>query len=101
MFLDAPWSGPSRVARHSLLSAVTRIGLPESTVLVVNLDENPAVHEMPELEDKIHGWGEAFVVRDGQILGLRALGRNQKLHHEVSAEIAHLLSDFRLKPPQM
>jgi len=51
------------------------------------VDLEPKVYEMPEFAGRIHGWGEAAVVRDGRIVFVTVLGKDQSRIQEHCEEL--------------
>jgi hypothetical protein len=47
----------------------------------------PELYDMPEFAGKIHGWGEAAVVRDGRVVFVTALGKDQSRTQEHCEEL--------------
>jgi hypothetical protein len=75
VFLLARWSGPAVNARDILLNLLQDRGISEH-LLCVDVDREPEIYDVPELSGKIHGWGEAAVVRDGKIVFVTVLGKD-------------------------
>ena len=62
-----------------LRAAWSAAGLPDAELHVLDWDECAVLGERPELFGWVHGWGEAFHVRQGFIVGFRVLGREQSI----------------------
>ena len=75
VFLMAPWSGPAVMAWQHLRDYLAAHA-PGATYLSINVDQEPAVYEVPGLAGRIHGWGEAAVVRDGRVVFCTALAKD-------------------------
>jgi len=90
--LHARWSGPSVVALSRLRGAVAAAAIRPDEFHVIDLDETPAIYDLPELSRLIHGWGEAFLIRNGTISGFRVLGRDK---HKPDEQIQALLDEIR------
>jgi hypothetical protein len=90
VFLHARWSGPSAMALNRLRLAITAAKIPSDALHVIDLDESPGVYNVPELSGRIHGWGEAFFIRDSAISAFRILARDKRTLDE---EIRRLLND--------
>ena len=53
-------------------------GIPMEHLHVLDVDRHPELYDLPEFVGRIHGWGEAAVVRDGKVLFVTTIGRH---HH--------------------
>jgi hypothetical protein len=53
----------------------------------IDVDRQPEVYDLPELSGKIHGYGEAGVVRDGCIVFVTTLGKDKSQIQERCAEL--------------
>lgn len=98
VFFLARWSGPSVVARNHLQDKAASAGLAVSELVVIDLDEHPAVYDVPELIGKIHAWGEAVVVQNGQVGSLHILGRNLERLDELIDRLLNEYSALRNLP---
>jgi hypothetical protein len=76
-FIDAPWSGPSRTSFARLTEAIAKLDKNRQLELVVvGIDESPGLAEIPELRNRIGGWGETAWVFRGRILKTANNGRD-------------------------
>jgi hypothetical protein len=69
LFVMAFWSGGARLAFEELkrvLETTDSDGRLE--LVVVDTDGCPDLYVLPEFEGKLHGWGEAAWIRNGQII---------------------------------
>jgi hypothetical protein len=76
VFLMAPWSGPAVMASQHLRDYLAAHA-PGVTYVSINVDDDPSVYEVPGLAGKIHGWGEAAVVRNGRVVFCTALAKDK------------------------
>ena len=77
VFLMARWSGSSFWAHRELTSFLTRRGIAVEELIALDIDLYPQLYELPEFSGKIHGWGEAAVIRNGNVVFFAALGKDQ------------------------
>jgi hypothetical protein len=77
VFLMAEWSGPAQVAWRQLCEFADGYRGAKPRIIKMELQEGAPVYDVPELSGKIHGWGEAMVVRGGQIVYFTVLGKEQ------------------------
>lgn len=77
VFLLAEWSGGAEWARRQLIAFLEQRGFPLERLHVLNVDNHPELHDLPEFVGRIHGWGEAAVVRDGRVVFVTVLGRDR------------------------
>ncbi|HSU52858.1 MAG TPA: hypothetical protein VLT36_02220 [Candidatus Dormibacteraeota bacterium] len=82
VFLMADWSGGARWAYPRLVAFLKEHGIASEELHVLNVDDHPELYNMPELSGKIHGWGEALVVKAGRIVLFTRLGKDQPLIQE-------------------
>jgi hypothetical protein len=54
---------------------------------VLDVDDHPKLYDMPELVGRIHGWGEAAVIRDGRIVFVTMLGEDRNRIQEHCDEL--------------
>jgi len=87
VFLMAEWSGGAQWAYPKLLAFLEQHGIPSEQLLVFSVDQHPEFHDMPELSGKIHGWGEALVVKNGRIVFFTRLGKDQRAIQEHCDEL--------------
>ncbi len=85
VFLLARWSGASVLALRCLRAGWSAAGLPDAELQILDWDEHATtLSEQPKLSGRVHGWGEAFHVRQSSIIHFCILGRHQStLNHEV------------------
>ena len=77
LFLMAFWSGPSVKAFAKLTEVVAKVDKEGALQLVVvDVDGSPALYDVPEFVEKVHGAGETAWVRDGKIVATSGLGLN-------------------------
>ena len=79
VFLMATWSGGAQVAHRFLVSFLEQHGFPSEQLHVLDVDQHTELYDLPELTGKIHGWGEALVIKDGMIVFVTRLGKDQHL----------------------
>ena len=77
VFLMATWSGGAVSAHRHLTSFLEQHGIPKQQLHVLDVDHHPELYDMPEFAGKIHGWGEAAIVKDGKIVYVTVLGKDQ------------------------
>ena len=61
--------------------------IPLEQLHVLDVDCHPELYDMPEFVGKVHGWGEASVVRDGGIIFVTVLGKDPSLFEEHCDEL--------------
>lgn len=86
LFLLARWSGPAVVAHKFLSGFLQERGASEHLVCI-DVDSEPEIYDVPEFSGKIHGWGEAAVVRDGRVVFFAALAKDQSRIQEHCDEL--------------
>jgi len=87
VFLTATWSGGAQWALPKLVAFLEQNDISSEQLHVFDVDQNPDLYDLPELIGKIHGWGEALVVKDGRILFFTRLGKDQHLIQEHCDEL--------------
>jgi hypothetical protein len=87
VFLMATWSGGAQWAFPKLVSFLEQHGIPSEQLHVFDVDQHPEIYDLPELAGKLHGWGEALVVKDGRIVFVTCLGKDQHLIQEHCDEL--------------
>lgn len=93
VFLLARWSAPCVSALSCLRRDWSAAGLPDSELYVLDWDEHEAsLSALPELSGRVHGWGEAFHVRNGSITYFHVLGHK---HSNVAHEVQTFLQQTR------
>ncbi len=88
VFLMAEWSGPAIQAYQKLLDCLKQRGIPPEQLYILNIDYHPELNDVPELAGKIHGWGEAAIVKAGKITFVIVLGKDQ---HQIQQNCDELL----------
>jgi hypothetical protein len=87
VFLLAEWSGGANWAHRQLVTSLEQRGIPLERLHVLNVDRHPELYDLPEFVGRIHGWGEAAVVRDGKIVFVSVLGKDQSRVREHCDEL--------------
>ena len=82
VFLMATWSGGAQWALPKLVSFLEQHDIPSEQLHVFDVDQHRELYSVPELVGKIHGSGEALVVKEGKIVFLTRLGKDQHLIQE-------------------
>lgn len=93
VFLMAPWSGGAQWAHRHLTEFLQQRGVPSEKLATLDLDCEPWVYDWPEFAGKIHGWGEAAVVKDGRIVHFTILGKDQRRIQEHCTELLRAYED--------
>ena len=87
VFLLAPWSGPAHSAQRFLVSFLERHDIHADELHVLDVDAHPELYDVPDLVGKIHGWGEALVVKDGRIAFFTPLAKDLRTIQERCDEL--------------
>jgi hypothetical protein len=87
VFLMAQWSGGAQWAYPKLVAFLKEHGISSEELHVLDVDDHPELYDLSELAGKIHGWGEALVVKDGRIVFFTRLGKDQPLIQEHCHEL--------------
>jgi hypothetical protein len=87
VFLMAEWSGGAKLGHRHLVTFLEQSGISTEQLHVLDVDRHPELYDMPEFAGKIHGWGEAAVVRDGRIVFVTVLGKDQSRTQEHCEEL--------------
>lgn len=87
VFLLAEWSGGAKWAHDQLVTFLEQRGIPLERLHVLDVDRHPEVYGLPKFAGRIHGWGEAAVVRDGKIVFVSVLGKDQSRTQEHCDEL--------------
>lgn len=87
VFLMAEWSGPAKLAYRQLVTSLEQRGIPSEQLHVLDVDRYPELYQMPEFSGRIHGYGEAAVVRDGRIVFVTVLGKDRSRTSERCEEL--------------
>ena len=77
LFIVAEWGGQSQWAYGQLSNFLQQRGVPSEHLVCIDVDREPDIYGVPEFAEKIHGNGEAAVVRDGHIVFITTLGKDQ------------------------
>jgi hypothetical protein len=77
VFLMAEWSGPAKLAYNDLKSFLENHHSALDNLTCVDVDREPDIYNLPELAGKIHGWGEAVVIKNGKIVFVAVLGKDK------------------------
>jgi hypothetical protein len=77
----AHWAFPK------LVSFLEQHGIPSEQLQVFDLDQHPEIYDLPELAGRLHGWGEVLVVKQGRIVFVKSLGKDQHLIQENCDEL--------------
>ena len=87
VFLMAEWSGGAQWAYRQLVTRLEQRGIPQEQLHVFNVDQHPELYHIPELTGRIHGYGETAIVRDGRIVFVTVLGKDQTRIQEHCDEL--------------
>ncbi len=87
IFLMAAWSGQAKWAYTQLTSFLEQRGMVLEHFICIDIDRELDVCDLPELSGKIHGFGEAAVVKDGRITFVTALGKDKDLIDQKCEEL--------------
>jgi hypothetical protein len=87
IFVMAQWSGNAQQAHKHLAAFLEQHGIPAERLLCIDVDREPGVYGVPEFTGKIHGWGEAAVVREGRIVFVTILGKDLSRIQEHCEEL--------------
>lgn len=87
LFLMAKWSGGSKWGHGQLVKFLEQRGIPLEQLHALDVDRHPELYDMPEFVGRIHGWGEAAVVKDGRIILVTVLGKDQSRIQEHCDEL--------------
>ena len=77
VFFMAEWSGPAQWAWRQLCEFVGSYQGAKPNIIKIEWQDAGPVYSLPELEGKVHAWGEAMVVKGGQILFFTVLGKEK------------------------
>lgn len=87
IFLMFEWSGQAKWAYKQLRDFWKHHnGVPEHLVCV-DFDREHDLWTLPELAGKVHGYGEAAVIRDGKIVFVTNLGKDKSQIQERCDEL--------------
>jgi hypothetical protein len=87
IFLMAQWSGGAHWAHRALTQFLEQRGIPAERLITLDIDQEPELHDLPELAGRIHGWGETAVVKDGRVVFVTALGKDKRRIQERCEEL--------------
>ena len=77
LFVMAFWSGPAMQSFSQLLDTVARLDPGKRLrLVVVDTDTVSELQKVPPFQGRLHGAGETFWIRDGQIVADSGLGLN-------------------------
>ena len=79
IFLMAEWSGQAKWAYKHLTAFLDKQSTKVERFVCIDIDQKPYIGDLPELSGKIHGFGEAAVVKDGRIVFVTVLGKEKEL----------------------
>src|ERR1051325_1722952 len=78
IFLMAEWSGPAQWAWRELSEFLENYRGQAPNVIKLEWKDAAPVYSLPELDGKVHAWGEAFVVKNGQVVFFTVLGKEKQ-----------------------
>ena len=87
IFLMAEWSGSAKMAFKQLTDILAQRHTASEHLICIDVDREPGVYDLPEFFGKIHGNGEAAVVRDGRIVFVTSLGKDKSQMQERCEEL--------------
>lgn len=87
VFLMAEWSGGAKWAHDHLVIFLKQSGISLDQLHVLDVEHHPELYDLPEFAGRIHGWGETAVVRDGRIVFVTILGKDQSRIQEHCGEL--------------
>src|SRR3569832_412711 len=76
VLLVAEWSPSAQWARGQLVTFLEQRQFPLDRLHFLDVDNRPDLYEIPEFVGRIHGRGEAAVVRNGRIVFVTVLGKS-------------------------
>jgi len=91
VFLMAEWSGPAQWAWRRLCDFIDTYEGAKPNVIKIEWQDGGSVHNLPELEVNVHAYGEAMVVKAGQITFFTVLGEEKA---EVQSRCQELLKAY-------
>jgi hypothetical protein len=87
VFLMAEWSGQAKWAYKHLTAFLDKQQPKVETFVCIDVDQESGVYDLPEFSGKIHGFGEAAVVKDGRIIFVTVLGKDKAQADERCEEL--------------
>jgi hypothetical protein len=88
LFVMAFWSGPARMAFAELKRVLERHDTAgRLELVVVDTEGCPDLYDAPEFAGKLHGWGEAAWVWDGQILRTSGMGHHPECFEPFTRQL--------------
>ena len=87
IFLMAEWSGQAKWSHKQLTEFLKQRQIAPEHFICIDVDHEPDIYDLPELSGKIHGFGEAVVVRDGRIVFVTTLGKDKSQINERFEEL--------------
>jgi hypothetical protein len=92
IFLMAEWSGQAKWAFTRLEDFLFRHQLTSGHLICIDVDHEPSICNLPELAGKIHGYGEAAVIKNGKIIFVTTLGKDKD---QINNRLEELLQIYR------
>ena len=83
----AEWSGPAKMAFKQLEDLLAQKHIGSENVICIDVDREPWIYDLPEFAGKIHGNGEAAVVKDGRVVFETSLGADKTQIQERCEEL--------------
>jgi hypothetical protein len=88
VFIMALWSGPARKVYPAFIQAVQEADPGgELQILVVDTDGIPDWYELPELREKLGGWGEVLAICNGKILAATGFGLQPEKYRLIASSL--------------
>jgi len=78
VFLMAEWSGQAKWAYNQLKDFLAQHQAALDHLTCIDVDREPDIYDLPELSGKIHGCGEAAVIKNGRIVFVTELGKDKR-----------------------
>ena len=83
----AEWSSSAKMAYKQLTDILAERHTKPEHLICIDVDREPGVYDLPEFSGKIHGHGEAAVVREGRIVFVITLGKDKTQIHKRCEEL--------------
>jgi hypothetical protein len=77
VFLMAEWSGQAKWACGQLKSFLAPHQAALANLVCIDVGRDPGIYDLPELSGKIHGYGEAAVIKNGKVVFVTVLGKDK------------------------
>ena len=87
VFLMAEWSGDAKWAHQRLIAFLEQRGISLEQLHILDFERHPELYDIPDLSGRIHGWGETALVKDGSIVFVTVLGKDQNRIQEQCDEL--------------